>query len=49
MTKTEDQLNKMLSKNAKISYTQGIKLAYDKDNKIFVKGNKMSKYFSNSF
>ena len=41
MTKIEAQLNKMLNSNGKISNTQGIKLAYDRDNKIFVKGNKM--------
>ena len=41
MTKIEGQLNKMLEHNGKISNTQGIKYAYDRDNKIFVKGNKM--------
>ena len=41
MTKIEAQLNKMLNTNGKISNTQGVKYAYDRDNKIFVKGNKM--------
>ena len=41
MTKIQAQLNKMLNTNGKISNTQGIKYAYDRDNKIFVKGNKM--------
>ena len=39
--KIEQQLNKMLDDNNKISNSQGIKMAYDKDNKIYVKGNKM--------
>ena len=41
MTKIQKQLDRMLSSNGKISNTQGIKLAYDRDNKTFVKGNKM--------
>ena len=41
MTKMKSQLNKMLENNGKISNTQGIKYAYDQDNKIFVRGNKM--------
>ena len=41
MTKIEAQLNKMLNTNGKFSNTQGIKYAYDRNNKIFVKGNKM--------
>ena len=31
----------MLKSNGKISNTQGIKMAYDRDSKIFVKDNKM--------
>ena len=31
----------MLNTNGNMSSTQGIKLAYDRDNKIFVKGTKM--------
>ena len=41
MSKIQSQLNKMLESNGKISNSQGIKYAYDRDNKIFVKGNKM--------
>ena len=41
MAEIEGQLNKMLEHSGKISNTQGIKLAYDRDNKILVKGNKM--------
>ena len=39
--KIEQQLNKMLDNNNKISNSQGIKMAYDRDNKIYVQGNKM--------
>ena len=41
MSKIQSQLNTMLESNGKISNSQGIKYAYDRDNKIFVKGNKM--------
>ena len=41
MAKIQSQLNTMLENNGKISNTQGTKYAYDQDNKIFVKGNKM--------
>ena len=41
MTKIESQLDRMLNSNGKISNTGGIKMAYDRDNKIFVKDNKM--------
>ena len=41
MTKINTHVDKMLKHNNKISNTQGIKIAYDKDNKIFVKDNKM--------
>ena len=41
MSKIQLQLNTMLESNGKISNSQGIKYAYDRDNKIFVKGNKM--------
>ena len=37
MTKVQSQLDRMLKSNAKISNTQGIKMAYDRDNKIFLK------------
>ena len=41
MTKIQSQLDRMPKSNGKISNTQGIKMAYDRDNKIFVKDNKM--------
>ena len=41
MTKIEAQLDKMLQTNSKISNTQGIKIAYDRNNKVYVQGNKM--------
>ena len=41
MTKFQSQLDRMLKSNGKISNTQGIKMAYDRDNKIVVKDNKM--------
>ena len=41
MTKIQSQLDRMLKSNGKISNTQGIKMAYDRGNKIFVKDNKM--------
>ena len=39
MTKIQSQLDRMLKSNGKISNTQGNKMAYDRDNKIFVKDN----------
>ena len=41
MSKIETKLNKMLENNNKITNTQGIRMAYDTDNKIYVRGNKM--------
>ena len=41
MSKIHSQVNVMLETNGKISNTQGIKRAYDTDNKIYIKGNKM--------
>ena len=41
MTRIQSQLDTMLKSNGKISNTQGIKMAYDRDNKIFVRDNKM--------
>ena len=41
MSKIETQINNMLSDNNKISNAQGIRLAYDNNNKIFVRNNKM--------
>ena len=41
MAKIQSQLGKMLETNNKISNTQGIKIAYDRNNKVYVKGNKM--------
>ena len=41
MTKIQSQFHRMLKSNGKISNTQGIKMAYDRDSKIFVKDNKM--------
>ena len=41
MSKILPKFNQTLNNNNKISNTQGIKIAYDKDNKIFVKDNKM--------
>ena len=37
MSKIQSQLNTMLESNGKISNSQGIKYAYDRDNKIFLK------------
>ena len=37
MTRVQSQLDNMLKSNGRISNTQGIKIAYDRDNKIFVK------------
>ena len=36
MTKIHSQLDRMLKSNGKISNTQGIKMAYDRDNKNFL-------------
>ena len=41
MTKVQSQLDNMLKSNGRISNTQGIKMAYDRDNKVYVRGNKM--------
>ena len=41
MSKIETKINKMLNDNNKISNAQGIRLAYDNNNKIFVRNNKM--------
>ena len=41
MTRIQTQLNSMLEANGKISNTQGLKMAYDRDNKVYVRGNKM--------
>ena len=41
MTKFQSQLDNMIKSNGKISNTQGIKMAYDRDNKIYVRDNKM--------
>ena len=41
MSKILPKFTQTLNNNNKISNTQGIKIAYDKDNKIFVKDNKM--------
>ena len=41
MSNIENQLNKMLKSNAKISNTQGINLAYDSPNKVYIKDDKM--------
>ena len=41
MTRIQSQLDRMLKSNGKISNTQGIKMAYDRDNKVYVRDNKM--------
>ena len=41
MSNIENQLNKMLKSNGKISNTQGINLAYDSPNKVYIKDNNM--------
>ena len=41
MTRVQSQLDNMLKSNGRISNTQGIKMAYDRDNKVYVRGNKM--------
>ena len=41
MSKIEAKINKMLNDNNKISNAQGIRLAYDNNNKIVVRNNKM--------
>ena len=41
MTRVQSQLDDMLKSNGRISNTQGIKMAYDRDNKVYVRGNKM--------
>ena len=41
MTRVQSQLDNMLKSNGRISNTPGIKMAYDRDNKVYVRGNKM--------
>ena len=41
MTKFQSQSDNMLKSNGRISNTQGIKMAYDRGNKIYVRDNKM--------
>ena len=41
MTRVQSQLDNMLKSNGRISITRGIKMAYDRDNKVYVIGNKM--------
>ena len=41
MTKIQFQLDNMLKSNGKISNTQGVKMASDRDSKVYVRGNKM--------
>ena len=41
MTKVQSQLDNMLKYNGRISNIQGIKMAYDRDNKVYMRGNKM--------
>ena len=41
MTRVQSQLDNMLKSNGRISNTQGIKMAYDRDNKVYVRGNKL--------
>ena len=41
MTRVQSQLDNMLKSKSRISNTQGIKMAYDRDNKVYVRGNKM--------
>ena len=38
MTKVQSQLDNMLKYNGRISNIQGIKMAYDRDNKVYVRG-----------
>ena len=41
MSRLQSQLDNMLKSNGRMSNSQGIKMAYDRDNKVFVRDNKM--------